>query len=115
MPLGLQVGVVDLVLHLAQAALVSALPGEEGNAAFAGHRDTFFRGLRNVRGGDRIVVTTPDGIFTYIVRDTRVVRPTDLTALDPTSQPTLTLVTCYPFDYIGLAPKRFIVRATISR
>ena len=92
----------------------TALPGEEGNAAFAGHRDTFFRGLRNVRGGDQVVVTTPDGVFNYIVRETRIVKPTDASALEPTSKPTLTLITCYPFDYIGFAPKRFIVRATMA-
>jgi sortase A len=91
----------------------TSLPGARGNAAFAGHRDTFFRGLKDVRNGDRITVTTPEGLFSYIVRESRIVSPADVSVLDPTHQPTLTLVTCYPFSYIGAAPKRFIVRATL--
>jgi sortase A len=89
------------------------LPGEPGNAGLAGHRDTFFRGLRDVRHGDRIVVTTPDSVLHYDVRSTRIVDPTDVSVLKPTSGSTLTLVTCYPFDYIGAAPKRFIVQANM--
>ena len=91
----------------------TALPGEPGNAAFAGHRDTFFRGLRQVRTGDRIAVTTRSGRHEYVVRDTRVVSPDDVSVLDPTPTPTLTLVTCFPFRYIGPAPERFIVRADL--
>jgi sortase A len=91
----------------------TALPGESGNAAFAGHRDTFFRGLREVRTGDRIAVTTRSGRHEYVVRDTRVVSPEDVSVLDPTPTPTLTLVTCFPFRYIGPAPGRFIVRADL--
>lgn len=90
----------------------TALPGEPGNAALAGHRDTFFRALEDVRAGDRILVETPSGPFEYVVRDTRVVEPTDVSVLDPTPERTLTLVTCYPFQFIGTAPQRFIVRAT---
>jgi sortase A len=93
----------------------TALPGEPGNAAFAGHRDTFFRKLRHVRKGDRIVVTTPDGVYDYVVRETRVVPPSDVSVLEPTAEQSLTLVTCYPFDYIGSAPERFIVRATAGK
>ena len=89
----------------------TALPGEAGNVAFAGHRDTFFRPLRHIRAGDRIVVTTPEGEFDYVVRETRVVPPTDVSVLDPTPRPTLTLVTCHPFNFVGNAPNRFIVRA----
>jgi sortase A len=92
----------------------TALPGARGNAAFAGHRDTFFRGLRDVRPGDVVTVTTPSGMFRYIVREARIVLPSDVSVLDPTSQPTLTLVTCYPFTYLGPAPKRFVVRATMA-
>jgi sortase A len=91
----------------------TALPGEPGNAAFAGHRDTFFRGLRQVRTGDRIAVTTRSGRHEYVVRDARVVSPDDLSVLDPTPTPTLTLVTCFPFRYIGPAPERFIVHADL--
>ena len=89
----------------------TALPGEAGNAAFAGHRDTFFRKLKGVRAGDRIVVTTAGGTHEYVVQSTRVVRPTDTSVLAPTREPALTLVTCYPFDFIGSAPDRFVVRA----
>lgn len=91
----------------------TALPGERGNMAFAGHRDTFFRGLKNVRTGDQVVVTTTEGRYQYVVRDTKVVEPSDVDVLSHTPEPTLTLITCYPFDYIGSAPNRFIVRATL--
>jgi len=92
----------------------TALPGEPGNAGLAGHRDTFFRGLRDVRNGDRIVVTTPDAVLRYEVLSTRIVEPTDVSVLEPTAASTLTLVTCYPFNYIGSAPKRFIVQAKMA-
>ena len=93
----------------------TAWPGKRGNAAFAAHRDTFFRPLKGVRPGDEVIVTTPEGVYRYAVTGTRVVEPTDVSVLDPTSATTLTLVTCYPFDYIGNAPQRFIVRATLQR
>lgn len=91
----------------------TALPGEPGNAAFAAHRDTFFRPLERVRTGDEIAITTPLGEFRYVVSGTRVVDPGDVSVLRPSSAPTLTLVTCYPFDYIGSAPQRFIVTARL--
>jgi sortase A len=91
----------------------TALPGEPGNAAFAGHRDTFFRKLRDVKRGDDILITTARGRHRYVVRETRVVQPTDVSVLDPTDSAVLTLVTCYPFNYIGPAPERFIVRAEL--
>lgn len=91
----------------------TALPGEPGNAGFAGHRDTFFRRLRYARAGDRIIITSVSGRHEYVVRDTRVVSPKDVSVLDPTPEPTLTLVTCYPFRYVGPAPERFIVRADL--
>jgi sortase A len=89
----------------------TALPGDTGNAVFAAHRDTFFRPLQYVRQGDPITVTTAAGVFHYAVRDTWIVDPSDVSVLAPTSDPVLTLVTCYPFDYIGPAPQRFVVRA----
>jgi sortase A len=89
----------------------TSLPGQQGNAAFAGHRDTFFRKLRDVRKGDEIVVTTAAGRHRYVVSELRVVDPRDVSVLEPTPHPVLTLVTCYPFNYIGAAPERFIVRA----
>jgi sortase A len=92
----------------------TALPGEIGNAALAGHRDTFFRGLRDVRTGDHILLTTPGGSARYVVKSTNVVDPSDVSVLAPTRRSTLTLVTCYPFNYIGAAPRRFIVRAEIA-
>jgi LPXTG-site transpeptidase (sortase) family protein len=91
----------------------SALPGEIGNAAFAAHRDTFFRALQGVRKGDDIAVTTPYGRFRYVVSETRVVDPSDVSVLRASNEATLTLVTCYPFDYIGSAPRRFIVSARL--
>jgi len=91
----------------------TALPGEPGNAAFAGHRDTFFRKLRDVKRGDDILITTARGRHHYVVRETRVVQPTDVSVLEPTGAAVLTLVTCYPFNYIGPAPERFIVRAEL--
>jgi len=89
----------------------TALPGAEGNAAFAAHRDTFFGPLKDVRKGDEVLVTTRDGIHRYIVTSTSIVDPSDVSVLRPTGGKTLTLVTCYPFDYIGSAPSRFIVHA----
>jgi LPXTG-site transpeptidase (sortase) family protein len=92
----------------------TAFPGEDGNAGLAGHRDTFFRGLKDIRAGDRITMTTTNGILEYTVRDTRVVDPDDVSVLRSTGRSTLTLVTCYPFYYIGSAPRRFIVQATMN-
>lgn len=92
----------------------TVLPGDSGNSALAGHRDTFFRGLRHVREGDRITLTTPQTVLRYEVRSMRIVEPTDVSVLAPTTRPTLTLVTCYPFNYIGAAPKRFIVQAELA-
>jgi len=92
----------------------TALPGPSGNAGFAAHRDTFFRPLKQVQPGDDVIVTTRRGTYRYVVTRTRVVEPADISVLDPTAEPTLTLVTCYPFDYIGSAPKRFIVQAVLQ-
>jgi sortase A len=87
------------------------LPGEPGNVALAGHRDGFFRPLRNIRLGDAISLNTLDGEFVYQVESTEVVLPSDVRVLQPSRENTLTLVTCFPFYYVGAAPKRFIVRA----
>ena len=87
------------------------MPWEDGNSAFAAHRDTFFRPLKDVAVGDVIRVTTPHGEFEYRVRETLIVNPKDVWVLDSTARPTLTLITCYPFSYVGHAPQRFIVRA----
>lgn len=89
----------------------TALPGESGNIGIAGHRDTFFRPLRNIRPGDLITLSTLHGDCHYKVVSTRVVSPDDVAVLYPNGSDCLTLVTCFPFDYIGSAPRRFIVRA----
>jgi sortase A len=89
----------------------TADPGEAGNVVLGGHRDTFFRPLRGIRRGDAIAVTTPAGRFRYRVEWTQVVRPEETGVLMTTPDPVLTLVTCYPFRYLGSAPQRFIVRA----
>ena len=89
----------------------TAFPGEPGNVGLAGHRDTFFRKLRNVAKGDSIRIATPDGVFEYRVESMMVVGSDRSDLLRPTAAPVLTLVTCYPFDWIGPAPKRFVVRA----
>jgi len=90
----------------------TALPGGNGNTALAAHRDTFFRGLSDIRLGDTILVTTLEGSFEYRVESFRVVGPRDTRVLENSAEPVLTLVTCYPFHYLGPAPERFIVRAT---
>jgi len=89
----------------------TAEPGQKGNIVLSGHRDTYFRPLSGIKDGDRIVLVTPAGQFHYVVDWTTVVNPTDTRSLMPTSNPALTLVTCYPFHYVGPAPERFIVRA----
>lgn len=87
------------------------LPGQQGNIAIAGHRDTFFRPLRNVEKDDEITLTTLDGSSRYLVDFTKVVAPEDTQVLGNSGNATLTLVTCYPFYFVGPAPRRFIVRA----
>ena len=87
------------------------LPWSTGNSALAAHRDALFRPLRGVRMGDVLRLKTPHGDFDYIVRETMIVEPDELWVLDPTSVSMLTLISCYPFNFIGNAPKRFIVRA----
>jgi len=90
----------------------SAGPGERGNLVLAGHRDTFFRELRNIREGDEVNIKGPEGEFEYKVESTTIVNPDQTEVLEPGNGDTLTLITCYPFRYIGNAPQRFIVRAS---
>ncbi|MCX6624691.1 MAG: class D sortase, partial [Acidobacteria bacterium] len=89
----------------------TALPGRPGNVGISGHRDTFFRPLRNIRRNDIITVTTPLGDYRYRVVSTSVVAPDDVAVLEPSGYEILTLVTCYPFYFVGPAPGRFVVRA----
>ena len=122
------VGAIDIPrLHLSatviegddEAALQRAVghlsdtpqPWQAGNSAFAAHRDTFFRSLKQVAVGDVIRVTTPHGAWTYRVSETLIVKPEDVWVLASSERPMLTLITCYPFSYVGHAPQRFVVRA----
>lgn len=89
----------------------TALPGQEGNVGLAGHRDTFFRQLGQLQLGDDISLTTLRGAYHYRVESTRIVKPSEKEVLDAGSHSTLTLITCYPFYYVGPAPHRFIVVA----
>jgi len=93
----------------------TALPGEPGNVGIAGHRDTFFRSLRGVQNGDTILLTTLTGSYEYRVKSYEVVTPRDTQVLASSPEPMLTLVTCYPFHYLGPAPERFIVHAVRVR
>jgi len=92
----------------------TAVPGAGGNVGIAGHRDSFFRALKNIAVGDAIDLATPAGAIRYHVESTWLVTPDDVWVLDPTSSPALTLVTCYPFHFVGSAPQRFVVRAIRS-
>jgi sortase A len=87
------------------------MPWHRGNSVLAAHRDTFFRPLERIRRADVIRFSIGDTELEYVVENTRIVAPTDVQVLAPTSSSTLTLITCYPFDYIGPAPKRFVVTA----
>ena len=89
----------------------SVLPGESDNTVIAGHRDTVFASLGKIKIGAPIVITTRDGTFTYRVTKTRIVDKNDRTVIVPTDSATVTLSTCYPFRFIGSAPKRFVVSA----
>jgi sortase A len=91
----------------------TALPGQRGNMGVAGHRDTLFRGLRNVAANDEITFETPGATYVYRVTTMRIVKPQDVQVLDPGPTRELTLVTCYPFEYVGSAPDRFIVKAQL--
>jgi LPXTG-site transpeptidase (sortase) family protein len=88
----------------------TAAPGRFGNVGLAAHRQQHFRGLRNIREGDRISVVTTRGRFEYEVERTWVVKPSDVSVLRKTAVRSITLITCYPFDYVGRAPERLIVR-----
>jgi len=91
----------------------TARPGELGNAGIAGHRDGFFRGLKDSALGDRISLETLEGPKEYVIDQIRIVSPNDVGVLAPTKDSTLTLVTCYPFYFVGDAPQRYIVRAQV--
>lgn len=105
-------GVDDEELQLGPGHIPgTSLPGQDGNIAIAGHRDSFFRPLRAIRLNDTIHLHSNGKDAVYRVTSTKVVPPSDTRVLQPTSRPSLTLVTCYPFRYVGPAPMRFVVRA----
>ena len=89
----------------------TALPGQSGNVAISAHRDTFFRPLRNVRKDDVVTLATPVGDYEYRVVSTKITTPSDISVLESDGSEILTLVTCYPFYFVGSAPERFVVRA----
>jgi sortase A len=102
----------DATLKIAAGHLPDTpFPWEFGNSAVAGHRDSFFRPLAEIKLNDRLSLTTPHGEFHYAVSKLRVVAPDDLSVIAQHGRSSLTLVTCYPFAYVGRAPKRFIVTA----
>jgi sortase A len=105
-------GTDDLSLNRAVGHVEgTARPGQGGNIGIAGHRDSFFRGLRHLEVGDSLSLTTLEGVAHYQVDDLEIVEPTAVEVLDPTDHDALTLVTCYPFYFVGDAPQRFIVKA----
>jgi sortase A len=105
-------GTDDLTLNRGVGHIAgTALFGENGNVGLAGHRDGFFRGLKNIRVGDRIDLEEPGRIETYVVERLEIVAPEDVNVLRSSSKPALTLVTCYPFYFVGTAPRRLIVHA----
>jgi sortase A len=91
----------------------TARPGKAGNLGVAGHRDGFFRGLKDVTTGDEIKLALPDGEATYVVDQITVVTPQDVSVLQPRPIPSITLVTCFPFYFVGSAPERYIVSASL--
>ncbi len=92
----------------------TARPGETGNIGIAGHRDGFFRGLKDISEGDEIDLTTTAAKAIYIVDQIEIVSPSDVHVLQPRPSPSITLVTCYPFYFVGDAPRRFIVHASLA-
>lgn len=105
-------GTDDFTLNRAVGHIeYTAFPGQNGNVGLAGHRDGFFRGLKDVKKGDTLELETLTGRDKYRITDIWIVNPDDAQVLDPTPEPSVTLVACYPFYFVGHAPKRYIVRA----
>ena len=105
-------GTSDAVLDLAAGRIEdTALPGTPGNVGIAAHRDGFFRVLKDLKEGDALVLDTPSATEQYRVEWIRITTPDDVSVIDATPGPAVTLVGCYPFYYTGPAPQRFIVRA----
>lgn len=118
--IGLEVPVLegtdDLSLNRALGHIAgTAKPGEKGNIGIAGHRDGFFRGLKDIAIGDSIEIMTQAETNTYTIDQIFIVDPSDVTVLAPRAHSSLTLVTCYPFYFVGSAPQRYIVQATLTK
>jgi sortase A len=108
-------GTDDLTLNRGVGHVAgTANPGENGNVAIAGHRDGFFRGLKDIALGDQIEIVTLQRSLTYTIDRITIVERTDLSVLQPRPRASLTLITCYPFYFIGSAPQRYIVQASAS-
>lgn len=107
-------GTDDLILNRAVGHIGgTAMPGEDGNIGIAGHRDGFFRGLKDVVTGDTVKVMTHNGTNTYVIDQITIVNPSDVSVLAPRAHSSVTLVTCYPFYFVGSAPQRYIVQASL--
>jgi sortase A len=107
-------GTSDLVLNRGAGHVSgTAMPGSDGNVAITGHRDGFFRGLKDVALGDTIDVQRATATDHYVVRAIHTVSPKDISVLKRTDGPTLTLITCYPFYFVGAAPQRYIIEASL--
>jgi len=107
-------GTDELILNRGVGHILGTVrPGEDGNIGIAGHRDGFFRVLKDVRPGDTVELSTSSRTDTYIVDQTVIVHPDDASVLQPRSTASLTLVTCYPFYFLGSAPERYIVQASM--
>lgn len=105
----------DLTLNRGVGRILgTAQVGASGNLGIAGHRDGFFRGLQDISPGDVLILVRPRHIDRYAVSEIRIVAPEDISVLNPTAVPTLTLVTCFPFYFVGHAPKRYIVTAVLD-
>jgi sortase A len=108
-------GTDELTLNRGAGRIIgTARLGEPGNTGIAGHRDGFFRGLKDIGPGDKLDLLLPGSTEQYVVSAIQITTPEDVSVLKPTDTPALTLVTCYPFYFVGSAPQRFIVRAVIS-
>jgi sortase A len=119
-----QIGISVMVFHGVKEQTLRAgaghvpgtpLPGADGNSAIAAHRDTFFRKLKRIRAGDRIQFLTVRGTAQYVVDSTEIVEPADTRVMESRGRPELTLISCYPFYFVGSAPRRFIVHATRTK
>jgi sortase A len=118
--IGLEVPVLegtdDLSLNRALGHISgTARPGDSGNVGIAGHRDGFFRGLKDVVTGDNIEIMTQTETSTYTIDQIVIVDPSDVAVLASRSHPSVTLVTCYPFYWVGSAPQRYVVQASLTK